>query len=837
MVVLATSLLALPDVGLGTPRSALAYATTTPSQLQNLIGFEGLQPLFHENLAEDLRREELRLEALEEVLAGLDRSNDSLRQKYLDVHAATKRRFEKFKAMSLLTDELKQATGKASRLDICLVDLTTGGPKLFFDYTLATGAELNLHPEGIDEVAVHEVRDYFGISVHRYRLRTIDFPITLFTHNNHFYLAAFDDVAQDLCRGLAKPLNDGESLAENSRFAQWYEARAKTHSSAWFNAHEWRRLIEAVDGVFDPHLQAVFKRLNQEMEIRLWDSLVVNAKEASESLLLEVVVNTRREIALLGKLQANEDASSPILPAATHHQLLYNFNHFSEAWTASRTLIDDLVTVATSDLSLDKSESDEAPATKESTHKPTDEILNALEQGLESIGLTQSDFLSWCSGQGRIGLIEASYNQLGAREIPQQLVAAFALADPTSLKDAIESAVKKALADDPDSAQSEENESRQRIRIRNTWIEITETHFALVHTAEDLEASSALLDQFKWSAVSSGANSLELSLDLGTFFGRRAALFNAAELTLDRANTARTPGPRYSNSKVHATLSFTPQSMRAQIELKNLKAKQLRRLIDGTSTLDARLEFSREALRAAHEDLLGFDVMPNSLEEAIEAGLRREYFVSPFDSRFQGSIGGEGFPLFRGKLDRLSSPISAEALKRNLDAGLLSFALAPNRQRKLSAFGGRILIYQVAPDTYGGRLVLYGNGHIGWIHESSWPEAEKLMLADKQIPLLSSSFSAASQDTDVKVALNIIKAYQAKVRVAPHTFALHTDPKVGQSYTFTTTNLRDQTKRQQQVAVVQKTTKDRYIIELAFPEGYVLAYEIDTSIKGLGNVV
>lgn len=135
---------------------------------------------------------------------------------------------------------------------------------------------------------------------------------------------------------------------------------------------------------------------------------------------------------------------------------------------------------------------------------------------------------------------------------------------------------------------------------------------------------------------------------------------------------------------------------------------------------------------------------PVDFDAMIEAGeIRTGTLQVPFDSRWQGNREDLGWTTLDqverdsdGELPSWVDEAAAKMIEANEKNGFHSIRLAEGDVADLIANykSGFIVAYQDKPETLGGRMVLYADGQVGWLHADVFEEALALNADDKPVP-------------------------------------------------------------------------------------------------------
>jgi hypothetical protein len=139
-----------------------------------------------------------------------------------------------------------------------------------------------------------------------------------------------------------------------------------------------------------------------------------------------------------------------------------------------------------------------------------------------------------------------------------------------------------------------------------------------------------------------------------------------------------------------------------------------------------------------------------SLDALLEAKTIRPGLLQlPFDSRWEGDPAKLGWTslsmIERDAEGNLPPWVDAEAaamIEANEKAGWRSLKLAEGaviawlKEQK----GGFIVAYQEKPEMHGGHMVIYADGHVGWLHADVFARALELNAAGEPVPASGRSF-------------------------------------------------------------------------------------------------
>ncbi len=291
------------DVGRGAPRTALMYGILSPESLLALSGLDQEKPV-EQNFIQQMFGPE----------AGK------------------------------ITEFFVQTLEPASRLDLALIDVSTSGPRVYLDITLKPGQSVDLKPSWLQEELGIKPEDgeINGIPLVRYTIDR-DLPeLYAFSHQNHLYICFFESVVQDLCRGLSRGLEEGESLAEQSRFREWYATRSNADIELWVNAYELRRWVERV---LPSDSSESYEQADGAIDLRNWKQFVLSINHRSENFDIELKLESRKDIPLLKELalpQGNFARFDTLLPAETILVAAGNIGEPAPLWQRVQDDLDSL---------------------------------------------------------------------------------------------------------------------------------------------------------------------------------------------------------------------------------------------------------------------------------------------------------------------------------------------------------------------------------------------------------------------------------------------------------------------------------------------------------------
>ncbi|MCC6572785.1 MAG: hypothetical protein IT462_03250 [Planctomycetes bacterium] len=122
--------------------------------------------------------------------------------------------------------------------------------------------------------------------------------------------------------------------------------------------------------------------------------------------------------------------------------------------------------------------------------------------------------------------------------------------------------------------------------------------------------------------------------------------------------------------------------------------------------------------------------------------IRKAHLQSPFDKNWKGSTAKLRYfsinNLRRDKDGKLPPWVDADAVavvEENEKAGFVSFTLAEGATDTFKGYmAGFIAAYQSSPDTFGGRIVIYGDDEIGWLSEKAFQQALELNKTAVAVP-------------------------------------------------------------------------------------------------------
>jgi len=783
----------MADVGIGAPRTTLAYMVTRPRTMMAIAGHNGVKYSWMPE------RPKAPAEGEPEEMQGGD-----------------------MKLMWMASDTFLPLFETSSRLDVVLVDVSTGGPRMYLDLTLAANAKVELVPEWLaeldkeaEELTITDAT-FHGIATKRYSFGEGMPDIYAFVREGHLYVCAFDSVAEGLCNGFTNGSRDGESLAESTTFKSWYRNRKGTAIDVWLNAREFRRWVDRGEGALPPAGRQLYEDLDALLQLRTWTqfTLGLDYDVTQGRMQLDVDIVSRKEIPLFEKTQFTSKSFATIGKYAPEGSLAITGFQMGDLNGLIERMTEDFDRIGASVMKLeqemrprgrpdqfpmpegegfpeDKGEVPPMPPMPEkgdggmrsmqepgmgggeddgepkagTASKPFSDMMAELKEQLAELGTTPQELFAVFDGSFLVGVRGQEKSPWGDLELFSENQAFFVL----GLKDSAKfiAIMNKAMA-----ALGESNPDGgspiQAIKVGELPGFLFEGRGpALVVTKDALLVSlTGNFEDPNGSMAAMIASSTKPSPTDAAVVGRLArstatmvlgfdiyrAMIEKEEDQLAATKKLSTDArPNFDPSikpyvkpgfAVSAALNMDAKSLNFKVVLTGIHMDKMIELAmtssggmppaqNGYFYADSQLN---QLFGKFHENFINKgEALPKALDEAVKAGkLRRMYLQSPNDPRFEGAAQLNWFPGDMVDNEEFQAPQNA-IIKANEAKDFISYTLVPGADlTKID--GSYILVYETEANTAGGRMVLYTNGMTGWLHADVWEKAMELVKAGKPIP-------------------------------------------------------------------------------------------------------
>ncbi len=757
--------LPMADVGQGAPRETLAYVVAKPSTLMALAGWDDGKFIWWQE---------------EPVMPDMPEGMEPPKN-------PAKAAMDTF--LPLIRD--------AKRVDIAMVDVATAGPRMYIDVTLAEGATVEFAPDWLREIAEQSEGEFtitpaklHGIDAYKYTVGDSFFPLFAFTHAGHLYICISDTAADQLASGLTRgPIES--SLADFSRFKEWYSSRRDSSIEVWFNAYEIRRWVERGEGVLPEDIRELIAELDKNLELRTWTQLTfgLDYNPEAQTAGIDLDIQARRNIPLFEKAGFKGASFAPLarwLPSGTVGLVGMQFGDINGL---IERLGPDLDSFAKTMEDRERAKRDawerewggpedgfppmppqpeggpdrqEGPEPKQPAG-PFSAMLMQLDEQLAEIGVTSKELFATLTGSVIAGTVRPegdggyTFMQDGGQ------VVAIGIKDHDKLHQILVRGMAKL---------NEENEGEVTPMpipgftdgwlFTNSGVMVALSKDALVTVIYqgDDESAVALMRTLPGDSTTTGTGGADLRGPLGELARSTSTMIlgvdiydamrgtellqieDSQALSVYARPFTGTPidnfvspgfGVGVSATMTEKSLSFSVRFNRVQVA----KLYQMAGSLGGG--WDNKHNYAESQLQQLFGEIhqkytnQGKPV-PADINQLVADGIHRAYFQNISDSRFENAE-HVGWFVPPSELDAewFAGDPAVAAIKANATKDFSSYTLVPNAA--FSNFGAPVIVmYETEPNTHGGRVVLYSTGQVGWLHNNVWEQAMALTKEVKPIP-------------------------------------------------------------------------------------------------------
>lgn len=772
----------LPDVGVGAPRTSLIYIIARPKMLMALAGHDGKEYVWEKELQKQL---------------GGDMPEDMPEEA---------RRGSPSQLVKAAMESVLPLLENSTRIDIALTDVSTGGPLMYLDITLAQDAKVELTPDWVKQLAeqsegefTHSPVTIAGLKGVRYNAgRRGQMTIIAFEHKGHLYLCSADSVAQELADGLMNGSKEGESLQELERFRSWYFNRKGSGFEMWINAHEFRRWLQRIDGGLPEEIMAAYDEVDKLIELRTWQQFVIGLDYDTRYGVIshDVSIETRRPLPLFEKAQLKAASFGPIGKYVPESAVGVTGVQLGDVNGMIGRLRADLDRVLEKFIEMDGGRERSAEAVpavpdddgrfrtpqgmEEEKQGPFSQMLAELDSQLAEVGLSRTELLGAMTGGALAGVVKPANADEGYR-FGQDTPMLFVL----GLKD--REVMIKALENVMASAKEQGSDRLVAIDTENgrLFYETAHCTSALLVTEDALliaqlnswpedENDKTCINLID-SMVNAAKTDKQMQGVVGDLLKGTSTFFFGADLysiikgaeDIDRSESARLdrysrpnfakPAASFLDPGMALTGVVTITERRIDFNVKLHKTwvpKLIDMAIASSKRHDPRMEYAQQQLGTLYAHMqnsyvMGNQPLPSTFAAMLAEGtIHKTMLQSPFDPQFENSASLQWFPGAGAMEPEMDDIPDARIVRAAAEKGFVSYTLVDKPDLKAH---GKWLIaaYETDANTAGGRLVLYSNGNVGWLHASVWEQALKLAAAGKEIPSRYSWESEPSEAEDM----------------------------------------------------------------------------------------
>jgi hypothetical protein len=756
----------MADVGQGAPRETLAYIVAKPSTMMAIAGWSDGNFVWWPEQP-----------AMPELPEGMEMPKDPSQA-----------------AMETFLPLIKEA----KRVDLALIDISISGPRMYIDVTLADDAEVDLAPEWLRELAedsegaltISPARMH-GIEMTRYSMEGSEFPIFAFVRAGHMYVCISDTAADQLASGLTRGPLEAGSLAELSRFRDWYGARKNAALEVWFNAHELRRWIERGEGVLPEDFRNLISEVDRNLELRTWTqlTLALDYDPDQKTAGVDLDIQSRRKIPLFEKAGMTPASFEPLsrwLPGNTVGLIGFQFGDVNGIIERLGDDIDSVLNMLNQQAEA-RREAWEQGWGEESFPEgfpeperdgggmrqqgpdsgpkgPFSGAIAGMDEQLSEIGTSSKELFATLSGSVIAGTLrpdgDAGYTFMedGAKII------AIGVKDHDKLHAILVKAMAKANEEDEGMASNTPLPGFSDAWIMNgQGIIVALANDALVITVAPgddgtaLEVISSLPTRGTsgtgtqsaalrghLSGLARSTSTMILGVDIYDAMrgSELQAIENSRQLSIYARPYSGKPvdefvGPGFG---VAVSASMTENSFSISARFNRIQIDRLFKMAGNMGGgWDPKHGYAESQLQQLfgeiHERYTNQGKpVPASVDAMVADGIHRSFFQNLSDSRFEGGDAVSWFiPPSMLDSDWYAGDPAVAAIKANAAKSFSSYTMVPNAA--FSNFGAPVIVlYETEANTHGGRTVLYSTGQTGWLHDSVWEQAMALTKEGKPIP-------------------------------------------------------------------------------------------------------